>query len=101
VLLGELVDPLAAPVGGESFRIDRVAPSSRPDDLVSIELPRSEPAPGYRTRHVELHLSAAQSDALAAIVSGLRGRHTQLASDRTVVNPADVIRWMLDQAIRL
>jgi hypothetical protein len=72
----------------------------RSNDSVSIELPRGEPVPGYRTRHVELHLNAAQSDALAEILSGLRERHTVLASGRMVDKPADVIRWMLDQLNR-
>jgi hypothetical protein len=38
---------------------------------------------------------------LAEILSGLRERHTVLASGRMVDRPADAIRWMLNQVYEL
>jgi hypothetical protein len=66
-------------------------------EVKTIGLPVAEPPPGYRTNHLDLHLTQTQADHLAKLLSGLRKSNALLANGRYVNTPPDVIRWVLER----
>lgn len=61
---------------------------------VTISVPFTDAMEGYSARHVDLQLTACQSDTLKRVYSAVQGM--QLANGRYIQNGADVVRFLLD-----
>lgn len=62
-----------------------------------IEIPRALVAQTTWAVHINTRLSAGQTNALRSVTAALDQRQATLANGKRVVNPADAIKYLLEQ----
>lgn len=91
--------PAATP-GLAAAAADNVGDTATDVLSVLVEMPVGPLTRGFRQRHLDLGLDAAQAATLRQLIAGMQREASRLANGRYVQNGADAVRFWLESAAR-